>query len=78
MNKRTLDALTPILNNYFERIDALGQKKEDKEKKIALFKEFTDMVQQLSENTDIEQIAGYDSLLSLIKLSLDEAWVNYD
>lgn len=52
MNKRTLESLTPLLVRSFEQIDALGQKKEEKEKKITFFKEFTEMVQQLSENKD--------------------------
>ena len=53
MNKRTLDTLTPLLEVYFDRIDVLGQKKDEKIQKIEIFKEMTNIVQQLSENEKI-------------------------
>ncbi|MBC7498149.1 ATP-dependent helicase [Candidatus Gracilibacteria bacterium] len=75
MNRRTIDGLAPILQSHFEQIDALGQKKDEKLQKIAIFKNITNIVQQLSEN---ESIGGYDSLLHTIQLGLDEAWLEYD
>lgn len=75
INKRTIDMLAPILKTHFERIDALGQKKEEKLQKIEIFKEMANIVQQLSEN---ENIWGYDSLLRTIQLGLDTAWEEYD
>ena len=65
MNRRTIDGLAPILQSHFEQIDALGQKKDEKLQKIAIFKNMTNIVQQLSEN---ESIGGYDSLLHTIQL----------
>lgn len=53
INKRTIDMLAPILKTHFERIDALGQKKEEKLQKIEIFKEMANIVQQLSENENI-------------------------
>jgi DNA helicase-2/ATP-dependent DNA helicase PcrA len=77
-NKRSLDALSPLLVEFFERIDALGQKKDEKEKKISIFKEFTFMVQQLSVNWDLPKIWWYDSLIAMINRSLDNAWEDYE
>jgi hypothetical protein len=48
LNHRTIEKINPIIEKYWAEIDALGQKKEDKEKKIALFQIFIDMVRQLS------------------------------
>lgn len=75
MNKRTLDTLTPLLEVYFDRIDVLGQKKDEKIQKIEIFKEMTNIVQQLSEN---EKIWEFDSLLKTIQIGLDNAWEEYD
>jgi uncharacterized protein (DUF4213/DUF364 family) len=52
MNKRDIDALSPPLLTAFAEIDALGQKKEDKIQKIALFEKMTNIVEQLSENRE--------------------------
>jgi uncharacterized protein (DUF4213/DUF364 family) len=53
MNRRTLDGLTPILQSHFAEIDALGQKKDEKIQKIAIFHKMTEIVQELSENENI-------------------------
>jgi uncharacterized protein (DUF4213/DUF364 family) len=65
MNRRTIEQLSPILESHFEQIDALGQKKDEKLQKIAIFHKMTDIIQQLSEN---ENIGGYDTLLKTIQL----------
>jgi uncharacterized protein (DUF4213/DUF364 family) len=65
MNRRTIDELTPILQSHFGQIDALGQKKDEKIQKIAIFQKMTNIVQQLSENKNIGE---YDSLLKTIQL----------
>ena len=75
MNRRTIDGLAPILRESFEQIDALGQKKDEKLQKIAIFQKMTEIVQQMSEN---ENIAGYDSLLRTIQLGIDDAWAEYE
>ncbi len=75
MNRRTIDGLAPILQESFEQIDALGQKKDEKIQKIAIFQKMTEIVQQMSEN---ENIAGYDSLLRTIQLGIDDAWAEYE
>ncbi len=77
LNKRQLESLTPILDRYFTEIDTLWQKKEEKEKKIALFEEFTNTVSQMSEIWDI-QTGWYDSLLKTIQLSLADTWEQSD
>lgn len=38
--------MNPVIASYWEQIDALGQKKEDKEKKIELFRAFGDAIKQ--------------------------------
>ena len=37
----------PLISEYWEQIDSLGQKKEEKQRKIELFKLFTEKVQEL-------------------------------
>jgi hypothetical protein len=73
-NESILKVVNPIISEHFERIDAFGRKKEELEKKIQIFEECTNMVQQMSENS---QIAGYDTLLAVIKVSLNDAWDTY-
>jgi hypothetical protein len=43
-----IERINPIIEKYWGEIDILGQKKEDKEKKIELFKKFTESIQQFS------------------------------
>jgi DNA helicase-2/ATP-dependent DNA helicase PcrA len=73
-NESILKVVNPIISEHFERIDAFGRKKEELEKKIQIFEECTNMVQQMSENS---QIAWYDTLLTVIKASLNDAWDTY-
>ena len=77
VNKRHLESLTPILGEYFKKIDELWQKKEEKDKKISLFEEFTNKVSQMSEIWE-NQIGWYNSLLKTIQISLTESWEQYD
>lgn len=74
LNSRDLDLLSPLLSEYFERIDSLGQKKEEKIQKLEIFREFTEKVQQLSEKSENTQIGGYDRMIRTIHMSLEEAW----
>jgi len=46
-NKDTLLKIHPILKSAWEEIDVLGQKKEEKQRKIELFKNFTDIVLEM-------------------------------
>ncbi len=75
MNRRTIDELAPMLQESFEQIDALGQKKDEKIQKIAIFHRMTEIVQQMSDN---ENIGGYDSLIRIIQLGIDDAWAEYE
>ena len=72
----TIEQINPLIEEYWGQIDPLGQKKEDKEKKIVLFKIFTEKVQQLY-NTD-KNIGNYERLETVFKRSLDESWENYE
>ncbi len=74
-NTHALELLSPLLNRTFERIDTLGQKKEEKSQKIQLFQEFTNEVLQLNVN---EKIGGYDSYIKTVQLGLETAWESYE
>ena len=76
LNKHAIEKINPLIAKYWSAIDALWQKKEDKEKKIALFEEFTNMVQQLSEWE--KNIGNYERFEALISRSLDETWEKYE
>ena len=75
-NKHAIEKINPLIVKYWSLIDALWQKKDDKEKKIALFEEFTNMVQQLSEWE--QNIGNYERFETLISRSLDETWEKYE
>jgi DNA helicase II / ATP-dependent DNA helicase PcrA len=75
-NQETIDILNPIIENVWEEIDALWQKKEEKERKIELFRKFTDRVLQMSVYE--KHIDGYESFLSLFRRSLEESWELYE
>lgn len=75
LNKRAILKIQPIIEKYWQDIDNLWQKKEDKEKKIALFDIFTQMVRQLSEWE--RNFGNYERFESLFLRSLDEAWEAY-
>ena len=65
----------PLISEYWEQIDSLGQKKEEKQRKIELFKLFTEKVQQLSK---IEKnIGNYERFETVFLRWLDDAWENY-
>lgn len=72
LNTRAIDRINPLISEYWGQIDALGQKKEDKEKKIQLFQLFTEKVQQLSESE--KNIGNYEKFETIFQRSLDEAW----
>ncbi len=76
LNHRAIERIDPIIETYWKQIDAFWQKKEDKEKKIALFEEFTNIVRQLSESE--KNIGTYERYESLIIRSLDEVWKAYE
>ncbi len=76
LNKRTIVTLNPLIASAWEQIDALGQKKEDKEKKIELFRAFTENIQRA--NTGEKNIGNYERYETLIARSLDEAWELYE
>ncbi len=76
LNKRTIDALNPLIANAWEQIDALGQKKEEKEKKIELFRAFTENIQRA--RTGEKNIGNYERYETLIARSLDETWELYE
>jgi DNA helicase-2/ATP-dependent DNA helicase PcrA len=76
LNKRALLSIEPLIKKYWPEIDSLGQKKEDKEKKIALFEEFTNKVRELSVWE--MNFGNYERFESVFKRSLDEAWETYE
>jgi DNA helicase II / ATP-dependent DNA helicase PcrA len=76
LNKRSIKALEPLIEKYWQEIDVLGQKKEDKERKIALFEEFTNMVRQVSEWE--KYFGNYERFESLFLRSIEEAWEAYE
>ena len=90
-NTQTLLDLEPLVEQYWSQIDVLGQKKEDKEKKIQLFEEFTNMVRQLNEKWVIDWSQDskhwtfeplsthfpYDSFHAVLNQSLTESWETY-
>lgn len=72
----TIDSINPIISEYWEQIDSLGQKKEEKQRKIELFKIFTEKVQQLY---NIEKnIGNYERFETVFLRWLDEVWENYE
>ena len=75
-NTEIIKKINPIIEKYWGQIDILGQKKEDKEKKIELFKLFTEEIQELS-NWE-KNIGIYERLETVLVRSLDEAWENYE
>ena len=76
LNAHAIEKINPLIAEYWKEIDALGQKKEDKEKKITLFKKFTNTVRQLSELE--KNIGSYERFETLIIRSLDESWEGYE
>ncbi len=76
LNVEVIHTLNPLIAEYWKEIDTLSQKKEDKEKKIDIFKIFTDKVQELSVLE--KSIGSYERLETLIVRSLDEAWELYE
>lgn len=76
LNTKTIEKINPIIEKYWSQIDPLGQKKEDKEKKIALFKIFTENIQNLA--TGEKNIGIYERLETVLIRSLDESWENYE
>ena len=75
LNKRAIDTINPLISEYWTQIDNLGQKKEDKEKKIELFEKFTDKVRQLSVSE--KNIGNYERFETVFVRSLEEAWDEY-
>jgi DNA helicase II / ATP-dependent DNA helicase PcrA len=71
-NKRAIVSINPLVEKYWWEIDALGQKKEDKEKKIAFFHEFTQEVSRLC--TGEKNIGSYEQFETIFVRSLSEAW----
>lgn len=76
VNKTAIESLNPIIASAWGQIDALGQKKEEKERKIELFRIFTDTLQQRSSRE--KNIGNYEKYETLIVRSLDEAWELYE
>lgn len=75
-NKETIALINPIIESYWSRMDALGRTNDDKQKKIWLFQEFTNIVQQMFISSP--KIGGYESFGSTFMRSIDEAWETYE
>lgn len=71
-NKSIIRTLNPLIESFWERIDSLGQKKEEKEKRVSLFEEFTNTVKQL--NIYWKRIGNYDDFFSLFVRELEASW----
>ncbi len=76
LNIEAIWKINPIISEYWGQIDLLWQKKEDKEKKIELFKLFTEKVQQLFNNE--KNIGIYEKFETVFQRGIDEAWENYE
>lgn len=76
LNKAAIEKINPLIAKYWSQIDTLWQKKEDKEKKIALFEEFTQSIRKLSESE--KNIGNYERFETVIIRSLDDTWENYE
>ncbi len=74
-NEAIILELEPIVEQYWKEIDTLGQKKEEKEKKIWLFEEFTHMVQKMSVNK--KYIGNFERFETCMSRSITEAWEVY-
>lgn len=73
-NQQTIEAVTPILQKYWSQIDALGQKKAEKEQKIVLFEAFiAEVGVHTSETTSLY---GYNSLAQVMLESAQEALID--
>lgn len=75
LNHRAIDRINPLIREYWDQIDMLWQKKEDKEKKIQLFELFTEKVSQLSESE--KNIGNYERFETVFIRSITEAWDSY-
>ena len=71
-NKSIIRTLNPLIESFWERIDSLWQKKEEKDKKVSLFEEFTNTVKQL--NIHWKRIGNYDDFFSLFVRELEASW----
>lgn len=70
------ETINPLIWEYWGQIDSLGQKKEEKQRKIDIFNIFTEKVQQLSK---IEKnIGNYERFETVFLRWLDEAWEDYE
>lgn len=74
-NTSSIEVINPFIANYWEKIDALWQKKDEKSKKIEYFKEFTDKVQQLNDLWWYKLTTSY---VKCVQDSLSEAWETYE
>mgnify|MGYP002776069401 FL=1 len=75
-NKEIISLLNPLIEQYWWWIDSLWQKKEDKEKKISLFKEFTNKVQEL--NFINQWFESYENFWVLFIRELEISWESYE
>lgn len=76
LNSRAIETMNPIISSYWEQIDTLGQKKEEKEKKIELFRAFSDAIKKY--NSWEKNIENYERYETILIRSLDETWELYE
>jgi DNA helicase-2/ATP-dependent DNA helicase PcrA len=75
-NNDIIKMVNPLIEYYWGQIDALGQRKDEKDKKIQLFKEFTTKINESSRWE--KNIGTYETLETIIIRSLESSWEEYD
>lgn len=73
MNRKTMAVMEPIIRTHLDELLALGQKKEDKIRKLELFRVFHDVVSEAFSSIPRE-IHGQDSFAKTLTDSLDAIW----
>ena len=72
-NKKTMDIMEPLLRTHLDELFSLGQKKEDKLRKLELFQSFTDVVGKIFSL--LPKYHGVHlSLANMLMESLSLAW----
>ncbi|MDD5197504.1 MAG: ATP-dependent DNA helicase [Candidatus Gracilibacteria bacterium] len=73
VNKKTMNIVNPLIRAYLDELFSLGQKKEDKTRKLELFQSFTD-----AANEVLSLLPKYHgvhmSFANMFLQSLSEAW----
>ena len=72
-NRKTMSVIAPLFRSYLDEIFSLGQKKEDKVRKLVLFRDFTDAMNKVLSPLP-EYHGVHQSLAGMLVRSLSGAW----